>query len=148
MRARSRAYADYLAGRTDMGKDIPIATIAWAYPRDTSALLDHIAALEAENTRLRLALDIASDGIEADREHLNIAGQEIAALKAENARMRAVVEAMAKHPMDFDFWTCPFCKARFVWNMGMEGQHTADCPVTLARAILASDDAQEKTPKI
>ena len=89
---------------------------------------NRIAALEAENARLQ------------GYERLMMLGNpqvRMAEMEAENARMRAVVEAVADET-GYVRRQCFLCDARTIgWENGMV--HTADCPVTIARAILASD---------
>jgi hypothetical protein len=67
---------------------------------------------------------------------------EVDRLRAENAALRNIAEAMAKYyPLPVEGWfECDFCDAR---SYGADDfGHRSNCPVTKARALLGTPDAQ------
>ena len=116
------------------------------------------AALVAENARLQALVDRADSGKRAMYLHVDQAYRNtLAAADAENAAMRPLVEALSDRIGRFVVlndaaasreaaWVCLFCDGDGLGPYDFD--HTADCLVTQARALVATwaSQATGQTP--
>ncbi len=101
-------------------------------PRDYAWLARYVLRLVAEVERLRAELAKAIHASDMHWEARRHAA-------AENAALRSIAQAVANMDQAVDNAPencCPFCH---VW-IGSRTVHTADCPVTKARALLGETD--------
>ena len=97
------------------------------------ALLADRAALVAENARLQHAYDMNETTMNMQDRALKVQHADLANTLAQVTAMRPLVARVAKGVLvDSE---CPFC-----WTMlfNSDGPHEADCPTTIARALVAT----------
>ena len=96
-------------------------------------LLADRAALVAENARLQHAYDMNETTMNMQDRALKVQHADLANTLAQVTAMRPLVARVAKGVLvDSE---CPFC-----WTMlfNSDGPHEADCPTTIARALVAT----------
>src|SRR5690242_1495926 len=119
------------------------------YQADPDALLDRIAALEAQDAASEHNAVQQWQTINKQNDYIATLERERAEERKQNAAAMAIVRAVAKSGGVFDDefgYHCLFC-----WADGDDLAsltHDADCPVTQARALLAGQAAPVATVAI